>query len=292
MLTAHEVQLLDRLTLGSSPDSVSAIASGMRRARQRGSGLEFHEFRPYQPGDDPRSIDWTVEARLDQLVVRVPRAEGHARLHLVVDSSASMGLGAPSKLRCATRTAAALAYVALDRREPASACVFSDAIVQHVAPAAGRVQLFRILATLAAATAHGTSAIDASVMAFGATLRAPGVVVVISDFLAPQDSTDGLRYLQHRGLTPAVVQILAPADTHPDITEPTVLVDVERPDAAPLVVAPPQVASYRRHLQARVDTLRSFCARHACPYVLLTPETPFTGVLTALEEAGVFAALA
>ena len=292
MLTAQEVQLLDRLTLGSSPDSVSAIASGMRRARQQGTGLEFHEFRPYQLGDDPRSIDWTVEARLDQLVVRVARAEGHARLHLLIDSSASMGIGSPSKMGCALKTAAALAYVALDRREPASACVFNERIVQHVAPAAGRAHLFRILALLQRVTAEGASSIDDSIMAFGSTLCGPGVVAVLSDFLAPQEPMLGFRYLRHRGLTPVAIQILADEDTAPEINELTTLVDVEEPAAPPLVVTPDSVTAYRQRVEGRIDALRAFCARHACPYVLVRPSTSFTGVLIALEEAGIFAALA
>ena len=74
--------------------------------------------------------------------------------------------------------------------------------------------------------------------------------------------------------------------------QPTLLMDIERPDAAPVVVTPSQVPSYRSRLQARIEALRSFCARHGCPYVLLTPDMPFTGVLASLEGAGIFAALA
>src|SRR5690606_37552166 len=75
LLSADEALLLERLTLRGGGFAVSPSPSGTRRARTRGAGIEFHEFRPYQAGDDPRGIDWTVEARLRQLVVRVPQAE-------------------------------------------------------------------------------------------------------------------------------------------------------------------------------------------------------------------------
>ena len=92
MLAPDEARLLDCLALGSGGAAALASAAGVRRARTRGAGLEFHEYRHYQAGDDPRLIDWTVEARLDQLVVRVPRAEGDLRLHVLVDTSGSMSV--------------------------------------------------------------------------------------------------------------------------------------------------------------------------------------------------------
>src|SRR6476469_10637513 len=94
MLSADEARQLDRLALGSSSPAAAA-SSGLRNARARGAGLEFHDFRHYQPGDDLRSIDWNFEAGLRQLVVRVFRAEGQLQLHLLVDISQSMTTGSP-----------------------------------------------------------------------------------------------------------------------------------------------------------------------------------------------------
>ena len=95
MLAPAEALMLDRLTFGGAASALPAT-TGVRRARASGTGVEFHEYRRYQPGDDPRSIDWTVEARLRQLVVRVSRADGHLRLHVLIDTSASMSVGNPT----------------------------------------------------------------------------------------------------------------------------------------------------------------------------------------------------
>src|SRR3977135_3167513 len=128
MLSAHEVRQLEHLTLAHGS---AQSAAGSRHARPRGHGLEFRDYRHYQPGDDPRVIDWNVHARLGQLVVRVFRAEGQLRLHLLVDTSASMSVGAPSKLACAARLAAALAYVAVERRDAVGLATFDEEIRTH-----------------------------------------------------------------------------------------------------------------------------------------------------------------
>src|SRR5690349_2028055 len=117
----------------------------LHHANVRGHGLEFHDFRAYHAGDDPRAIDWTVHARLRQLVVRTTRAEAQLRLHLLVDSSLSMSLGTPSRLATAGRMAAAFAYVAARRRESFGVATFDHAIRSFVPPGAGRGQLFRVL---------------------------------------------------------------------------------------------------------------------------------------------------
>src|SRR5690606_14031476 len=64
VLLPEETRVLDRLVLEGGPRAAEPAPGGARRVRARGADLEFHEYRPYQSGDDPRSIDWNVEARL------------------------------------------------------------------------------------------------------------------------------------------------------------------------------------------------------------------------------------
>ena len=110
MLIAEEVRQLDRLTFGTFAGAPASTGTGARLAKGHGYGAELQDFRRYQPGDDPRSIDWTIHARLRQLVVRVFRAEAHLRIHLLVDRSGSMSVGTPTKLSCAARIAAEIAH--------------------------------------------------------------------------------------------------------------------------------------------------------------------------------------
>ena len=286
MLNADEIRLLDRLIVGTSVAATAATASGWRLSRERGLGLDFQEYRRYEPGDDPRSIDWTVEARLQQLVVRVPRADGQSRIHVLLDTSASMGLGTPAKLTCATRIAAALAYIATEHREAIAVSTFADGIGRTIPPAVGRVQLSRVFEVLREAQAAGGSAIGRALMQYGAAARGPGLVAVLSDFFEPGSALLGLQFLVSRGLSPAVVQVVAPEELRPRLSDATELVDVEGGANRPLVVHPDVVASYVARLEEQTLALRAFCVEQRLPYVRMESTFALADVLSALQRVG------
>ena len=289
MLSSADVRLLDGLTLAAGVGEVMPSAAGLRRARARGAGIEFHEYRHYEPGDDPRSIDWTVEARLDQLVVRVSRAEGELRLHVLIDVSRSMSVGVPAKLAGAARAAAALGYVAVERRDLLGLATFHRDVETCLPPAAGRTQLFRVLALLESLRVSGQSEIDRALLQYGAGARGPGMVAVISDFLEPGAGLQGLRYLLHRRLTPAVIQVTSDEEWNPTFEEAVELIDVEAPDSK-LVVDPSMIASYRRRLDEHCSALRTFCLVQGVPFVQVNAAAPFSVLVGDLKTAGLFRA--
>src|SRR4029077_6928711 len=86
---------------------------GTRSGARRTRGLEFVDYRRYTPGDDLRSIDWNVYARLREVVVKAAPAEGHVDLALLLDGSRSMDDGTPSRFRYAQQLGAMLGTVAL-----------------------------------------------------------------------------------------------------------------------------------------------------------------------------------
>lgn len=285
MLSARDARLLDRLALAPRGVVATAGSPALRHANTRGHGLEFHDFRAYQPGDDPRSIDWTVHARLRQLVVRTTRADAQLRLHLLVDVSASMALGRPSKLAFASTVAAALAYLAVRRREAVGVATFDHRVRTVVAPAAGRGQLFRVLSTLRATSPTERSSLNDALSGYGSLVRGPGLVVVLSDFFDPGGTFEGIQYLLHRGLQPALVHVATDEELDPVIDDELELTDVERPTAPPVVVGADAVAAYRAKLTAWVDGLETFCRREAIPWVPLRTSLSFEAVLTACRRA-------
>lgn len=286
MLSSDETRILDRLAVTAQPTMAVPAASGLRRARHRGTGLEFHEYRHYQPGDDPRSIDWTVEARLRQLVVRVARADGHLSLHALVDVSQSMMVGTPTKLACATKVAAALCYVAIERRDHASVSSFTHEVVSHVPPGAGRSQLFRIFNTLEAQVPSGRSGIDDALIAYGSAHRGPGLVVVLSDFFDARSDLKGLRFLVHRGLLPAVVQIVSEEELHPILPDGVEIVDIEDASAPPLVADAATLVAYQVRMAEHSAALQSFCFQNGLPWVRIRSNASFGHVLASIEGAG------
>jgi uncharacterized protein (DUF58 family) len=290
MLSPDEALQLDGLVLGVSAAAPAATAAGLRQARSRGYGVEFRDFRRYQPGDDPRRIDWTVHARLRQLVVRVSHAEGQARLHLLVDRSASMALG--SKLACAGKVAAALAYVAAGGQDAVGAASFDETVRDRVPLGTGRAQVLRILEALGRATPGGRSDIDRALTDYAGAVRGPGLAVVVSDFLCPGSGREGLAYLLHRGLEPAVVQVLADEDLDPDIAGDVELADVEDPEAPPLLVSEAAVADYRARLTELSAELRELCQSRGLPWMRVAASLSFAELLDEFLAAGLVAARA
>ena len=186
-------------------------------ARVRGYSADWHDYRAYEPGDDPRGIDWNIYARLRQLAVKVSRADAHVELHLLVDSSRSMSIGDPQKLSCAARLAAAIAYVTLAQHDRVAFAGFDHVLRGAMQPAAGRAQGRRILDALSELRPHGPSSSASALRAYACTVRGPAFAVVLSDFLEADDPRAGLRELLQAGIVPAVVQIVADEELDPSI---------------------------------------------------------------------------
>src|SRR5688500_5684377 len=95
-------------------DLVSEMLSGAYRSTFRGTGIEFEEVRPYQPGDEVRAIDWNVTARTGEPFIKTFVEERQLVLQLLVDTSLSMdfGSGPRTKREAAAEVAALLSFVA------------------------------------------------------------------------------------------------------------------------------------------------------------------------------------
>ena len=103
LLSADFLTQLERLTL-LSRRSFRGRVKGERRSPRKGISVEFSDYRPYGVGDDLRYVDWNIYARLDRLYLKLFVDEEDLCLHLLVDASASMGFGEPSKLDYARAT--------------------------------------------------------------------------------------------------------------------------------------------------------------------------------------------
>ena len=88
---------------------------GERRSPRKGQSVEFADFRNYVPGDDLRFVDWNTYARLEKLFLKMFLEEEDLHFYALIDASASMDFGEPTKLRYAVQLAAALGFVGLVR---------------------------------------------------------------------------------------------------------------------------------------------------------------------------------
>ena len=90
---------------------------GERRSKRKGQSVEFADFRSYVPGDDLRSLDWNLYARLDKLIVKLFLEEEDLHFFTLIDDSLSMDFGSPTKLEYAKQLAAALGFIGLIRTD-------------------------------------------------------------------------------------------------------------------------------------------------------------------------------
>ncbi len=123
----------------------------------KGAGMEFDEVRPYQPGDDVRTIDWNVTARMNQPYIKRYVEARELTVMLVVDASASGDFGTAARLKreLAAELAAVLAFAATSNNDRVGLIVFTDQIELHIPPRRGRRHILRIVRELLAFKPQG-----------------------------------------------------------------------------------------------------------------------------------------
>lgn len=171
---------------------VRSLQTGAYVSHFRGRGMEFDESRPYQPGDDPRSIDWRVTARSTTAYTKLFREERERPVLVVVDLRASMHFATQGCFKSvnAARAAGLLSWAAHHRGDRLGGLIFGDNVHRELKPRLGRQAALRFVHALAEhpdwSTRDAADGDDAPLtMAMSALRRVarPGsLVVVLSDF--------------------------------------------------------------------------------------------------------------
>src|SRR5215210_3926654 len=166
---------------------VEGFWRGLHRSPYHGFSSEFTEYRQYTVGDDPRYLDWKLYARSDRYYVRKFEEETNLRCYLLADQSASMQFGslAYTKADYVKTLAATFAYFLHKQGDAVGLMVFSDAVHDYV-PARNRLgHLPKLLLMLERETSGGSTSFDAPLERIAQLVRRRGMVVLISDLLAP-----------------------------------------------------------------------------------------------------------
>ncbi|MCC7052997.1 MAG: DUF58 domain-containing protein [Gemmatimonadaceae bacterium] len=164
---------------------VNSTFAGEYRSVYKGQGMEFSEVREYQPGDEVRSIDWNVTARLRKPYVKRYVEERELTVLLLVDCSASAHFGTRTRFKddVALEVAAVLGLSALRNNDRVGLLAFTDRIEHAVPPAKGRRHGLRVLRDLLALRPQGRRTdIALACQQAGRHLTHRSLVFVISDF--------------------------------------------------------------------------------------------------------------
>src|SRR5210317_432180 len=160
--------------------------SGEYHSVFKGQGIEFDEVREYVPGDDVRSIDWNVTARMGHPFVKRFAEERELTVMFVVDISGSQCFGsvARSKAEVAAEVTCLLALSAIRNQDKIGLILFSDRIEKSIPPKKGRTAVMRLVREVLAAeeTRRGTD-IAGALRFLNNVQKKKAVVFLISDFM-------------------------------------------------------------------------------------------------------------
>lgn len=251
---------------------------GERRSIRRGTSVEFADYRNYVLGDDLRYVDWNAYARLEKLFLKLYIDEEDLHVHLLLDTSRSMGFGTPGKLLAAARVAASLGYIALSSFDRLSVTAFTDRLGARMRTLRGKGNANTLFNWLKGLRAEGVSDFSRVFADYALLARRPGPVIIISDFFAP-GLEEGLGAIVGRKFAPTLMRVLAPEEVEPPYTGDLRLVDSETGETREITITGGVLARYRQRLQAHREWLEGVAGRYGVNYIETTTDEPFENLV-------------
>jgi len=271
---------------------VEGFLIGLHRSPYYGVSIDFAEYRPYAPGDDPRQIDWNVFARTDRYYLKKYHGDTNAEVYIIMDASASMGYksgnreqgignrrNALTKFEYGCFLAASLAYFAIHQRDAVGMLLFDTDIQDRIRARTRRGQLPYLLHMLDRAKPGKGTDFAGPLRKAMQFLHRRGIVVLISDFYeAPEVVMRAVRGLQFGGNDLILFHILDPGELEFRAEGPVQLEDLETAERME-VVPEYMAAQYRKLLQEHIRTLQHECRSSRIDYTMLDTSRPLDHAL-------------
>jgi uncharacterized protein (DUF58 family) len=255
---------------------VEGFWNGIHRSPYHGFSAEFTEYRQYTPDDDPRYLDWKVFARSDRFFIKKFEDETNLRCYLLSDQSRSMSYGSLgyAKAAYAVTLAATLAYFLYLQGDAIGLLTFDEQIREYL-PARHRTgHLRHLMLALEKPAAGQATDVGAPLKRIVEVVRKRGLIVLISDFLAPTERLEqNLSALAACGHEVLVMQVLDPAELSFDFKDPAMFQDVE---SGRILFIDPVTArkEYLRKLEAHRSALRDTCQKLGVSWQGLATDRP------------------
>jgi uncharacterized protein (DUF58 family) len=288
MLSADLLRKVRRIEI-STNRLVDQGVAGDYHSVFRGRGMEFASVRPYQPGDEIRTIDWNVTARMGQPFVKQFVEERDLTVFVAVDVSGSLGFGSRAILKrdLAAEISALLSFAALRNQDRVGAALLADRLQLFLPPRRRRAHVLRLVREVLGREASGATDLDAALGALLGSLKQRCVLFLISDFLDDRfiepDRVSALRRAAARHDV-VLVEIVDPHDDELPPTGPVLLRDAETGRRA--VVSGRALA--RRHGEERRRAraaLATTARRLGLDHLVLRTDRPYFQPLLAFFEA-------
>jgi uncharacterized protein (DUF58 family) len=259
---------------------VDGFLSGLHRSPRKGFSVEFADFRPYQPGDDLRYVDWKIAARADRWVVKQYEEETNLRATLVLDVSRSMewkgDAARLTKRVYAEQLVAAMGLLLLRQRDAVGLIRFDDAVRTSVPPRARTTQWRRLIAALAEPAGGRASDLATALSQAARLVTRRGMVLLVSDLLVdPPPVLAALRGLRAAGHDVVVFHVMDPSERDFGMTGEAQYTDPESALAVP-AAAEDVRAAYRDTVTEVVTEWREALAAMGAVHELVLTDQPYT----------------
>ena len=162
------------------------IFAGEYHSQFKGRGMAFSEVREYQPGDDVRSIDWNVTARMNRPYIKIYEEERELTVMLLVDVSGSRNFGTQSQMKRDTtaEVAATLAFSTIENNDKVGVIFFSDQVEKFIPPKKGKSHVLHIIRELLSfEPEHNGTDINAALQFLTNAQKRRCTAFIISDFI-------------------------------------------------------------------------------------------------------------
>ena len=273
---------------------VNSLQTGAYVSHFRGRGMEFDESRPYQPGDDPRSIDWRVTARSTTAYTKLFREERERPVLVMVDLRASMHFATKGCFKSvnASRAAALLSWAAHHRGDRLGGLIFGDRTHRELKPKLGRQAALRFVHQLVEHPdwqvrerpegGDGEQQMTQAMSSLRRVARPGSLVVILSDF---------------QGMSRSAQSYLSSVARHNEVLAVFINDPIERelppPGRYRLVAGEDELAidtftkaarsDYKNAFEERSHELEVFCHRYGIHLMpLSTEDDPVATLQTAL----------
>ena len=282
----HDWSPLSGLMLTASR-LVDGLYNGSHGSPRQGTGIEFHDYRPYCPGDDYSQIDWKLFGRTNRYYLRRAKQLSDLHIHLLLDHTASMDfagltLNKPTKLQYAAQLAAGIAFLAIRQADRVGISMLAHKLTAQISPASTWKHLKNICSLIEQTPPHtGPGNIIVSLKQALAATRQHGLVVLISDLLdKPTPVLESLSQIKHQRFDVIVLQLLTldeinlsqHANGHWHMIDPETTHSIR-------THSPSVIHNYNRLMSRHLAMIRDGCKNRGIDYHLIrTDQSPIASL--------------
>ena len=245
---------------------LSRGSSGGRKSINKGTSVEFSDFREYVLGDDYRRIDWNAFGRFEQLYVKLFMEEREAVFNVFLDTSKSMDFGGSKKSKKALQLAASLSYIINNSFDRVKIHTINSTNPYKIQPMSrGKSSFQEMLTRLGAVKFEGETILLESIKK--ANISSKGVSIIISDFMSDDSIENIIKYLMHKKQEILLIHIMSREELEPDFDEVVNLIDSETNNNLRVLLTSNALQEYEKTLNDFFNDIQSITSRYGAKYV-------------------------